>query len=157
MKYAFFYTMKNWDQPVLWTCSVCDPFAHAPLKELGGGNVWMPQKYTSSQQFLYLLLSQIPFPGWPFVCCLVMMYKISLLNCFLHTTLPIPHSKYCFFLHLSIFSIVVVFYLVFVFVVEPNTFSRLTIRWLSHLFPRWRSTILSSHNKRAANKVGVSL
>ena len=30
-------------------CSVCDPFAHAPLKELGGGNVWMPQKYTSSQ------------------------------------------------------------------------------------------------------------
>ena len=32
-------------------CSVCDPFAHAPLKELGGGNVWMPQKYTSSQQF----------------------------------------------------------------------------------------------------------
>ena len=30
-------------------CSVCDPFAHAPLLELGGGNVWMPQKYTSSQ------------------------------------------------------------------------------------------------------------
>ena len=33
----------------LKNCSVCDPFAHAPLKELGGGNVWMPQKYTSSQ------------------------------------------------------------------------------------------------------------
>ena len=33
----------------LENCSVCDPFAHAPLKELGGGNVWMPQKYTSSQ------------------------------------------------------------------------------------------------------------
>ena len=31
---CIFYTMKNWDQPVLWTCSVCDPFAHAPLKEL---------------------------------------------------------------------------------------------------------------------------
>ena len=36
-------------------CSVCDPFAHAPLKELGGGNVWMPQKYTSSQQDRYIL------------------------------------------------------------------------------------------------------
>ena len=23
-----------------WNCSVCDPFAHAPLLELGGGNVW---------------------------------------------------------------------------------------------------------------------
>ena len=34
---------------VIGYCSVCDPFAHAPLKELGGGNVWMPQKYTSSQ------------------------------------------------------------------------------------------------------------
>ena len=31
------------------TCSVCDPFAHAPLLELGGGNVRKPQKYTSSQ------------------------------------------------------------------------------------------------------------
>ena len=147
---------------------------------------------------------------------IIMLYKLSLLNGFLHTTLPIPHSKYWFFFFIYLFFlfccfpfvfvfvvepntfsrltirwlshhdiknipvelfspynlvnsllnffsskiyflIVVDFHLVFVFVVEPNTFSRLTIRWLSHLFPRWRSTILSKDNKRAANKVGVSV
>ena len=51
-------------------CSVCDPFAHAPLKELGGGNVWMPQKYTSSQQeltprILHLLHQRMYFAPVP--------------------------------------------------------------------------------------------
>ena len=48
--------MKNWDQPVLWTCSVCDCTAHAPLKELTRECMMPSQKYTSSQHFFYSFL-----------------------------------------------------------------------------------------------------
>ena len=36
-------------------CSVCDPFAHAPIKELTREMYDGPQKYTSSQQFSLIL------------------------------------------------------------------------------------------------------
>ena len=40
---------QDLEQELHEPCYVCDPFAHAPLLELGGGNVRKPQKYTSSQ------------------------------------------------------------------------------------------------------------
>ena len=36
-------------QPDEGKCSVCDPFAHAPIKELTREMYDVPQKYTSSQ------------------------------------------------------------------------------------------------------------